>query len=66
MTTYHVLEVNGLHIFYRKGGNPDKPAIFLLHGFPSASHMFRDLIPVLGVRNTCRKDWQVNVRFLKT
>ncbi|MDE8676504.1 alpha/beta fold hydrolase [Priestia aryabhattai] len=47
MVTYHTLEVKDLNIFYRKAGNPDKPTILLLHGFPSASHMFRDLIPVL-------------------
>lgn len=47
MTTYHFLEIEGLHVFYRKAGNPDKPVILLLHGFPSASHMFRELMPVL-------------------
>ncbi|BBI35582.1 alpha/beta fold hydrolase [Cohnella abietis] len=47
MTTYHSLEIEGLQVFYRKAGNPDKPVILLLHGFPSASHMFRELIPVL-------------------
>ncbi|WP_455931351.1 alpha/beta fold hydrolase [Priestia aryabhattai] len=47
MVTYHTLEVKDLNIFYRKAGNPDKPVILLLHGFLSASHMFRDLIPVL-------------------
>ncbi|NUU60412.1 alpha/beta fold hydrolase [Paenibacillus agri] len=47
MTTYHSVEVEGLEVFYRKAGNPDKPVIVLLHGFPSASHMFRELIPVL-------------------
>ncbi|MFF2908035.1 alpha/beta fold hydrolase [Paenibacillus sp. NPDC057934] len=47
MTTYHSVEVEGLEVFYRKAGNPDKPVILLLHGFPSASHMFRELIPVL-------------------
>ncbi|MED4217817.1 alpha/beta hydrolase [Priestia megaterium] len=47
MATYHTLEVKGLEIFYRKAGKSDKPTILLLHGFPSASHMFRDLIPVL-------------------
>ncbi|PFW75819.1 hydrolase [Priestia aryabhattai] len=47
MVTYHTLEVKDLNIFYRKAGDPDKPIILLLHGFPSASHMFRDLIPVL-------------------
>lgn len=47
MTTYHSLEIEGLQVFYRKAGNPDKPVILLLHGFPSASHMFRELMPVL-------------------
>ncbi|AET58887.1 hydrolase, alpha/beta fold family protein [Paenibacillus terrae HPL-003] len=47
MKTYHNVEVNGIEIFYRQAGNPDKPVIVLLHGFPSASHMFRDLMPVL-------------------
>ncbi|MFB5267775.1 alpha/beta fold hydrolase [Paenibacillus enshidis] len=47
MATYHSLEVEGLNVFYREAGNPNKPVIILLHGFPSASHMFRELIPVL-------------------
>ncbi|RXZ79612.1 alpha/beta hydrolase [Paenibacillaceae bacterium] len=47
MTTYHCLEIEGLRVFYRKAGHPDKPVILLLHGFPSASHMFRELMPVL-------------------
>ncbi|WP_169081765.1 alpha/beta fold hydrolase [Paenibacillus sp. PL91] len=47
MSTYHFLEIEGLQVFYRKAGNPDKPVILLLHGFPSASHMFRELMPVL-------------------
>ncbi|AET57169.1 hydrolase, alpha/beta fold family protein [Paenibacillus terrae HPL-003] len=47
MTTYHSLEVEGINVFYRKAGNPNKPVILLLHGFPSASHMFRELIPIL-------------------
>jgi pimeloyl-ACP methyl ester carboxylesterase len=47
MMTYHSVEVEGLEVFYRKAGNPDKPVILLLHGFPSASHMFRELMPVL-------------------
>lgn len=48
MTTYHYLEIEQLNVFYRKAGNPNKPVILLLHGFPSASHMFRELIPVLA------------------
>jgi len=47
MTTYHSIDIEGLQVFYRKAGNPDKPVILLLHGFPSASHMFRELMPVL-------------------
>ncbi|HEY2782266.1 MAG TPA: alpha/beta hydrolase [Steroidobacteraceae bacterium] len=42
--------VDGLKIFYREAGSPDAPKLLLLHGFPSASHMFRDLIPLLADR----------------
>jgi pimeloyl-ACP methyl ester carboxylesterase len=45
--TYHTADVDGFHIFYREAGAPDAPNLLLLHGFPSASHMFRDLIPLL-------------------
>lgn len=45
--TYHTQRVDGLQVFYRCAGNPAHPAILLLHGFPSASHQFRDLIPEL-------------------
>lgn len=48
MTTYHYLEVEQLSVFYREAGNPNKPVILLLHGFPSASHMFREPIPILA------------------
>ncbi|MBQ6973002.1 MAG: alpha/beta hydrolase [Synergistaceae bacterium] len=44
---YSRVSVSGLNIFYREAGDPDSPAILLLHGFPSASHMFRDLMPML-------------------
>lgn len=47
MTTYHPVDIDGVEIFYRQAGSADKPVLILLHGFPSASHMFRDLIPVL-------------------
>ena len=40
----------GLKIFYREAGTPGAPKLLLLHGFPSASHMFRDLIPLLAER----------------
>ena len=45
---FNTIDVDGLKIFYRSAGNPDAPTILLLHGFPSASHMFRDLIPELA------------------
>jgi pimeloyl-ACP methyl ester carboxylesterase len=48
--TYRSADVEGVKIFYRQAGNPEKPALLLLHGFPSASHMFRDLIPLLADR----------------
>ena len=43
-------DVDGLKVFYREAGSPGAPALLLLHGFPSASHMFRDLIPLLADR----------------
>lgn len=42
--------IDGVKIFYREAGPTDAPAIVLLHGFPSSSHMFRNLIPVLAER----------------
>ena len=52
MTTinYRKAEVEGLKIFYREAGRADAPTLLLLHGFPSAGHMFRDLIPLLADR----------------
>jgi pimeloyl-ACP methyl ester carboxylesterase len=47
---YRYEDVDGLKIFYREAGRADAPALLLLHGFPSASHMFRDLIPLLADR----------------
>ncbi|MBI2774942.1 alpha/beta hydrolase [Candidatus Dependentiae bacterium] len=46
--TYHTKKIDGLDIFYREAGNPEKPTIVLLHGFPTSSHMFRNLIPLLS------------------
>lgn len=48
MTTYHRRKVRGLDVFYREAGHKDAPTIVLLHGFPSSSHMFRELIPLLA------------------
>ena len=47
---YRKAEVGGLKVFYREAGQVGAPALLLLHGFPSASHMFRDLIPLLADR----------------
>lgn len=47
---YKFVNVEGSKIFYREAGDPRKPTIVLLHGFPSSSHMFRDLIPELDDR----------------
>lgn len=46
--TYHTVKVEGLDIFYREAGNPKNPTVLLLHGFPTSSHMFRELIPALA------------------
>jgi len=45
---YRTLKVEGLEIFYREAGPRDAPTVLLLHGFPSSSHMFRNLIPMLA------------------
>ena len=47
-TLYKTTEVDKLQIFYREAGPKDAPAILLLHGFPTSSHMFRNLIPELS------------------
>ena len=50
MTTYQYEVVNGNKVFYREAGSKTAPAILLLHGFPTSSHMFRNLIPSLADR----------------
>jgi pimeloyl-ACP methyl ester carboxylesterase len=50
LIAYRSTEVNGLKVFYRESGPADAPKLLLLHGYPSASHMFRDLIPLLADR----------------
>ena len=47
---YQTRDVDGFQIFYREAGTPGAPKLLLLHGFPTASHMFRDLIPLLADR----------------
>jgi pimeloyl-ACP methyl ester carboxylesterase len=48
--TYRTADVDGFKVFYREAGPADAPKLLLLHGFPSAGHMFRDLIPLLADR----------------
>lgn len=49
-TLHKTVEIDGLEIFYREAGPRDAPTILLLHGFPTSSHMFRNLIPALSDR----------------
>ncbi|WP_454855579.1 alpha/beta fold hydrolase [Rhizobium binxianense] len=48
--SYRTVAVDGTKVFYREAGSPDAAKLLLLHGFPSSSHMFRDLIPLLADR----------------
>ena len=50
MTKYRFANVEGSKVFYREAGPVDAPKILLLHGFPTSSHMFRNLIPILAER----------------
>jgi pimeloyl-ACP methyl ester carboxylesterase len=50
MTRYHYATIDGHRIFYREAGAKDAPTLLLLHGFPTSSHMFRNLIPSLADR----------------
>jgi hypothetical protein len=50
MTKYQYATVDGHKIFYREAGSKTAPTILLLHGFPTSSHMFRNLIPGLSDR----------------
>jgi pimeloyl-ACP methyl ester carboxylesterase len=47
-TSIHRIEADGVHVFYRAAGEPDAPVVLLLHGFPTSSFMFRELIPRLA------------------
>src|SRR6188472_1283035 len=49
-TTYRTASVDGLKVFYREAGNPKASAVLLLHGFPTSSHLYRELIPALADR----------------
>ena len=48
MTTYNYADVHGNKMFYREAGDKNAPTIVLLHGFPTSSHMYRNLIPLLA------------------
>lgn len=45
---YRTVKIDGLDVFYREAGSKDAPTVLLLHGFPTSSHMFRNLIPALA------------------
>jgi pimeloyl-ACP methyl ester carboxylesterase len=47
---FRTVDIDGIDVFYREAGDDSRPTILLLHGFPTASHMFRDLIPQLADR----------------
>jgi pimeloyl-ACP methyl ester carboxylesterase len=48
--TYRTINVDGFNVFYRETGPASAPKLLLLHGFPTSSHMFRDLMPLLSDR----------------
>ncbi|MGY3442785.1 alpha/beta fold hydrolase [Bradyrhizobium sp. USDA 4473] len=50
VTHYRTKEIDGVKIFYRESGPKDAPVVLLLHGFPTSSHMFRNLMPALADR----------------
>jgi pimeloyl-ACP methyl ester carboxylesterase len=50
MIRHRTVEVDGIPIFYREAGEPGRPVLLLLHGFPASSFMFRDLMPLLADR----------------
>ena len=45
---YGTVDVDGYDVFHREAGDRSKPTLLLLHGFPTSSHMFRELIPLLA------------------
>ena len=63
MITYQYAKVRDLKIFYRVAGKKDLPTIVLLHGFPTSSFMFRNLIPLLAKTNHVNCAGLSGVRF---
>ena len=49
-TRYRTVKTGPATVFYREAGDPQHPTLLLLHGFPTSSHMFRNLIPMLADR----------------
>ncbi|WP_373321101.1 alpha/beta fold hydrolase [Paraburkholderia flagellata] len=49
-TSFHYVQVDDVKVFYREAGDPSAPTIVLLHGFPTSSFMYRNLIPMLADR----------------
>jgi len=49
-TSFHHVQADGVRVFYREAGPADAPALLLLHGYPTSSHMFRELIPRMATR----------------
>jgi pimeloyl-ACP methyl ester carboxylesterase len=50
VVSHHYVQVQGVNIFYREAGDPSKPTVLLMHGFPTSSFMYRELIPKLADR----------------
>src|SRR4051794_41641192 len=50
VTHHRTATIDGVNLFYRQAGPADAPVLLLLHGFPTSSHMFRNLIPALADR----------------
>ena len=48
MISYHTIQIEDCKVFYREAGSPENHTLLLLHGFPAASHMFRELMPELA------------------
>jgi hypothetical protein len=67
--TFRKVDVDGIKVFYRETGPKDAPTIMLLHGFPTASHMFRNLIPQLADRfrlDVVKSFWCKTTQFCAT
>ncbi len=50
LTSHHYVEADGINVFYREAGPANAPVVLLLHGFPTSSFQYRELIPCLADR----------------